>query len=86
MRDLTTRVVACGEENSTGCFAQPDDMAGSRSRENTVLANKKLLDTIGGTNFSNQLNDLGVPVATITSDDEERTCVDIIVSSSWKSR
>lgn len=48
-------------------------MASSRGRQNTVLADEELLDTIGSADLGNQLDDLGVPVAAITADDEKRS-------------
>jgi hypothetical protein len=47
-------------------------MAGSRSGEDTVLTDKKLLDTVGGTNLGNELDHLRVVVATIATDDKKR--------------
>lgn len=46
-------------------------MAGSRGGENTVLADEKLLDTVGSTNLGDELDDLGVPEATITTNNKE---------------
>jgi hypothetical protein len=45
-------------------------MAGSGSRKDTVLADDELLDSVCSTNLGNELDNLGVPVATIATDDE----------------
>lgn len=55
-------------------------MAGSGCGQNTVLADKELLDAVGSANLGNQLDDLGVPETTITTDDEEGTWKDVRVS------
>lgn len=65
--------MAGSQENTTSGLALADDMASSGSGQNAVLADEQLLDTVGGTNLGNQLDDLGVPEATITTNDEERT-------------
>jgi hypothetical protein len=36
-----------------------------------MLADQKLLDTVGSSNLGNQLNDLRVPVSSITANDQE---------------
>lgn len=36
------------------------------------MSNDELLDTVRGTDLCNQLSDLGVPVASITTNDKER--------------
>lgn len=60
------------QENTSSGLALPDNMTGSGGRQNTVLADEELLDTIGDTDLCNGLDDLGVPVTTIATDDEER--------------
>ena len=74
-RKLTAGVVAGGQENTSCGLALADDMAGSRSRENAILADQKLLDAISGANLCDQLDDLGVPEAAITPNDEECACI-----------
>lgn len=68
----TTGVVAGGQQDATGGFPYPDDMARSRSAEDAVLADDKLLDAICSANLGDQLCDLGVPVASVTADDQSR--------------
>lgn len=63
--------MAGSQENASGSLAQADNMASSRGGQNAILADEELLDTVGSTNLSNQLNDLGVPVTAITTNDEE---------------
>lgn len=70
MVELTTRVVAGSQEDTSSSLADADDMAGSRSREDTILADDKLLDSVCGTNLGNELDGLGVEVATVTTNDE----------------
>jgi hypothetical protein len=64
--------VAGGEEDTTRRLPYPDDVAGSRCAHDAVLADQELLDAIGSTNLGNGLGDLGVPVTTITTNDEKR--------------
>ena len=60
-----------GKKDTTSCLALADNVGGGWSTEDTVLADEKLLDTVCGTNLSNQLNDLWVPVTTITTNNQE---------------
>lgn len=46
-------------------------MAGSRGREDSVLADQDLLNTICSTNLGNDLNDLGVVETAVTANDQE---------------
>lgn len=62
-----------GEEDASSSLPLANDMTGSRSGKNAVLADQELLDTIGSTDLGNQLNDFGVVEATIAADDEEST-------------
>lgn len=59
-----------GQKDTTSSLAYPDDVAGCWCAEDTVLTDQELLDTVGGTNLGDQLSDLGVPVATITTNDK----------------
>lgn len=70
---LTTRVVAGSQKDTASGFSLADDMAGSGCGQNAVLADKKLLDAVGSTDLGNQLDHLGVPETTITTNDEEST-------------
>ncbi len=70
--DLTAGVMASSEENSSGGLAKADNMAGGRSGKDAVLTDKELLDTVGGANLGDQLDDLGVPVASIPPNHQER--------------
>ena len=69
---LTAWVVAGRQENAAGSLAFADDMAGSRGRQDAVLADQELLHPVRGANLGNKLDDLGVPEATISANDEER--------------
>jgi hypothetical protein len=71
---LTTGVVTGCEENAASGFTQADDMASCGGREDAVLADEELLDAVGSTNLGDQLDNLWVPVPTITTDYEERAC------------
>jgi hypothetical protein len=61
------------QEDTSSGLAKSDDMAGGRRRQNTILADEELLYTVGSTDLGNQLDDLGVVVAAITTNDEERS-------------
>ena len=69
----TSRVVTGGEQDTTGSLPDPDDMASSRCAEDTILADQELLDAVGSTDLCDLLSNLGVPVTTISSNDEECT-------------
>lgn len=71
---LTTRVVAGSQENTTSCLPLADDMAGSGCGQNAILADEQLLDTVGSTDLCDQLDNLGVPVTTITTNHQEGAC------------
>ena len=58
------------QQDTTGCVSYPDDIAGRGSTENAILADDELLDAIASADLGNQLCDLGVPVASITTDDQ----------------
>jgi len=62
-------VTGC-EEDTTSCLAFPDQMTGGRRAHDTVLSKQQLLDTVGSTDLCDQLHDLGVPVAPISSDNK----------------
>lgn len=69
-QQLTTRVVTGSQQNTTSGLPDTDQVTGSRSTENAVLAHEQLLDTVSGTNLRDLLNDLGVIITAITGDDE----------------
>lgn len=71
---LTTGVVTGSQENTTSSLSLANDMAGSWCGQNTVLADEELLDAVSSTNLGDQLNDLGIPETTVTTNDEERAC------------
>jgi hypothetical protein len=48
-------------------------MAGSGCAEDAVLTNQQLLHAVGSTDLCDLLGDLGVPVTSISSNDEEGT-------------
>lgn len=63
--------MAGSEQNTASCLAYPDDMAGSWGAENAVLADQELLDAVCCTDLGDELCDFGVPVASISADDQE---------------
>jgi hypothetical protein len=65
--------VTGGQQDTTSGLPLPDDMTGSRSTQNAVLANEHLLDSIGSTNLCNLLDNFGVVVTAVTTNDEERS-------------
>ena len=62
-----------GQENTAGSLPHTDQVTGSRSTEDTVLAHKEFLDTVSRTDLCNLLDDLWVEVTAITSDNEGGT-------------
>lgn len=71
MTQLTSGVVACGEQDTTSGLSQTDNMAGSGSRKDTVLTDQKLLDAVSSTNLGDELDNFRVPVAAVTTNDQE---------------
>jgi hypothetical protein len=68
---LTSGVVRGSQENTTSRLAFADDVRSSWSTENAILADKKLLDAVSGSNLCNELHNLWVPVSAVTANDEE---------------
>lgn len=62
--------MAGSQQDTTGCVSYPDNVAGSGSAQNAIMADDELLDAIASADLGNQLCDLGVPVASITADDQ----------------
>lgn len=60
-----------GEEDTASGLPYPDDVAGSRSTEDTVLTDQQLLNAICCTDLGDLLGDLRVPETTVTTNDEE---------------
>ena len=69
---LTAGVVAGRQEDTSRGLSLSDDMASCRRGENAVLADQELLDSVGSTNLGNDLDDLWVPEAAITTNNKER--------------
>lgn len=69
---LTAGVVAGSQEDAASRLALPDDMAGRRGREQTVLSDDELLYSVCGSDLGNQLAHLGVPVPAVATNDEKR--------------
>lgn len=70
---LTTRVVAGGQQNTTSGLPHTDQVAGRGGTQDAILTHDELLDTIGGTDLRNLLDNLGVVVAAITGNDKGST-------------
>jgi hypothetical protein len=64
--------VAGRQQDTTGSFPYPNDVAGCGCAEDAILTDQQLLDTVGGTNLGDQLSDLWVPVTPVTANDENR--------------
>jgi hypothetical protein len=47
-------------------------MAGRRCAQNAILPDEQLLDTVSCTDLYNQLDNFGVIISAITTDDEKR--------------
>jgi hypothetical protein len=63
--------VAGSQKDTTSGLALPDDMASCWSTQDTMLADQKLLYAIGSSNLGYQLDNLRVPVSSITTNDQE---------------
>lgn len=59
------------QQNTTGSLSHTDQVAGGGGTENAILADQELLDAVGSTDLGNLLDNLGVVIATITTDDKE---------------
>lgn len=64
--------MAGSQQDASGSLADANDVAGRGSGKNSILADDELLDTVGGTDLGNQLDDLGVPEPAITTNDKSR--------------
>lgn len=62
-----------GQEDTTGGLPLADDMAGSGRGQDAILADQELLDTVCRTNLGNDLDNLGIPESTITTNDKVGT-------------
>jgi hypothetical protein len=62
--------VAGGEQDTTSGIADANQVAGSGSGHDAVVADEELLHAVRGTNLCNDLSDLRVVVATISTNDE----------------
>jgi hypothetical protein len=67
----TSSIVAGSQKDTTSGLALPDDMASCWSTQDTMLADQKLLHAIGSSNLGNQLDNLRVPVSSVTTNDQE---------------
>jgi hypothetical protein len=65
--------VAGSQEDTSGSLAKTNDMRSGRRGQDTILSDEQLLNAVGSANLGNQLNDLGVVVTAIASNDEEGT-------------
>jgi O-glycosyl hydrolase len=63
--------VTGSQQDSTCSLSHTDQVAGGGGTEDAILADQELLDAIRSTDFGNLLDNLGVVVATITTDDKE---------------
>jgi hypothetical protein len=63
--------VTGSQQNTTGSSTLADDVTSSRCTQDTALTDQKLLHSIGSSNLRDQLHDLGVPVSSITTNDQE---------------
>jgi hypothetical protein len=63
--------VTGSQKNTTGRLALADDMTGSWSAQNAILADEELLDAVCSTDLGDQLYNFWVPVSSITTNDKE---------------
>ncbi len=62
--------MTCCQKDSPSSLSLPNDMTGGRRAQNAMLPNNKLLDSICCANFRDQLYDLGIPVSSVTSNNQ----------------
>ena len=67
---LTARVVTGRQQDATSSLSLPDDVTRSWGTQNAVLTDDELLDAVRGRDLCDDLGDLWVPVAAITTNDE----------------
>ena len=67
----TSGVVTGGEENAAGSLHLANDVAGSRSAHDAIVAQYEFFDAISSTNLEDQLHNIRVVEATIAADDEK---------------
>lgn len=64
--------MAGSQKDTTGRLPLANDVAGGWSAQNAVLSDQELLHAVCGADLGDFLNDLGVVVAAITTNDQER--------------
>lgn len=67
----TSGVVTGGEENAAGSVHLANDVAGSRSAHDPIVAKDKFFDAVSSTNFDDQLHNIRVVEAAIAADDQK---------------
>jgi hypothetical protein len=75
---LTAGVMAGRQEDTTSGAMLADDMAGSRSGQDAVLADQELFDAVCRSDLCNQLDDLRVPVTAVAANDEKGACIMLV--------
>ena len=68
----TAGVVARRQQDASRGLALANDMAGRWRRQDAVLADQQLPDTVGSSDLGDQLDHLGVPEAAVAANDQER--------------
>ena len=61
------------QQNTTGCLLHADEIACTRGTQETILTDDQLLHAVRSTDLRNFLDDLGVVIPAVTTDNEERT-------------
>jgi hypothetical protein len=64
--------VTCCKQDTSSSSSNTYDVTGSRRTHDAIVTNNQLLYAICGTDLSNQLRDFGVPVTSITTNDQCR--------------
>lgn len=70
-KQLTTGVVAGGQQDAASGTALADEVASGRRTQDGVAANKELAHAVGGGHLGNQLHHLGVVVTAIAGHHQE---------------
>lgn len=59
------------QQDTTSSLTHTDHIASGRGAQDTVLADQQLLHAVGSADLRDQLDDLGVVVTAITTNDQE---------------
>lgn len=67
---LTSGVMAGSQQDATSRLPSPNNVTSSGRAENAILADDELLHAVRCSDLGDQLCNFGIPVASISTDDE----------------